>query len=101
MSIGWYPGHIAKARREIKEKLKEVDIVIEIIDARCPLSSIDFLNEDIKKKKRLIVVNKVDLVDKKELTSYIDNVLKEKLDDSFDGDIVYIDSRDNTINLRR
>lgn len=97
MSIEWYPGHIAKARREIKDKLKEVDIVIEIIDARCPLSSIDFLNEDIKKKKRLLVVNKVDLVDKKELTDYVDRVIKDRFKDGDDFDIVYVDSRDNTI----
>ena len=44
MNIEWYPGHVAKARREIKEHLKEVDLVIEIIDARCPLFSINFLN---------------------------------------------------------
>ena len=58
MNIQWYPGHIAKARREIKEHLSKIDIVIEIIDARCPLSSIDFLNSEIKGKKRLIIVNK-------------------------------------------
>ena len=39
MNINWYPGHMAKAKREIKEDLKLVDIVIELLDARCPLAS--------------------------------------------------------------
>ena len=96
MNIGWYPGHIAKARREIKEHLKEVDLVIEIIDARCPMSSINFLNEEIKNKKRLIVVNKADLADRNELkkidVSFIRRVIKD-----FDGEIVFLDSRNNNI----
>ena len=97
MNIVWYPGHIAKARREIKEHLKEVDIVIEIIDARCPLSSINFLNEEIKNKKRLIVVNKVDLADKEELKKLSKNKIKEIIKD-FDGEIIFLDSRNNNIN---
>ena len=96
MNIGWYPGHIAKARREIKEHLKEVDLVIEIIDARCPMPSINFLNEEIKNKKRLIVVNKADLADRNELkkidVSFIRRVIKD-----FDGEIVFLDSRNNNI----
>ena len=39
MTINWYPGHIAKAERELKEKVSLVDVVVEIIDARIPLSS--------------------------------------------------------------
>ena len=61
-SINWYPGHMAKTRRQITEDLKLVDIVVEIIDARIPISS---RNPDIKsitaKKKKLIVLNKSDL----------------------------------------
>ena len=38
-NINWYPGHMAKSRRDIEERLKQVDIVIEVIDARMPLSS--------------------------------------------------------------
>ena len=96
MNIEWYPGHIAKARREIKEHLKEVDLVIEIIDARCPLSSINFLNEEIKNKKRLIVVNKVDLADK----DYLKSFNKSKLNDiieNYDGELLFLDSRNNNI----
>ena len=64
MNINWYPGHMAKAKREIKEDLKLVDIVIELLDARCPLAS---QNPDIKEiiagKKRIIVLNKADLAE--------------------------------------
>ncbi len=96
MSIQWYPGHIAKATREIKEKINEVDVVIEIIDARCPLSSIDFLNDDIATKKRLIVVNKVDLVDKDELVKLVKKRLVKNIK-SDKAEIIYLDSRDNNI----
>ena len=96
MNIEWYPGHIAKARREIKEHLKEVDLVIEIIDARCPMSSINFLNDEIKNKKRLIVVNKVDLADEDSIKSFTKNRVKEVIQD-FDGEILFLDSRNNNI----
>ena len=96
MNIEWYPGHIAKARREIKEHLKEVDLVIEIIDARCPLSSINFLNDEIKNKKRLIVVNKVDLADEDAIKNFTKNRVKEVIQD-FDGEILFLDSRNNNI----
>lgn len=58
----WYPGHMAKALREIKEKLKFVDIVLEIRDARAPLASGNRnLSDNIGKKKKLIVFNKANL----------------------------------------
>ena len=61
-NINWYPGHMAKTRRQITEDLKLVDIVIELLDARIPISS---QNPDIaqitKNKKKLIVLNKCDL----------------------------------------
>ena len=62
--INWYPGHMAKTKRQIIEDLKLVDIVVEIVDARIPMSS---MNPDIegyiKNKDRLIVLNKYDLAD--------------------------------------
>lgn len=62
--IQWYPGHMAKARREITEASKQVDVVIEIIDARIPKSSRNpILNEIIGNKPRVIVLNKADLAD--------------------------------------
>lgn len=94
MNIEWYPGHIAKARREIKEHLKEVDIVIEIIDARCPLSSIDFLNEEIKGKKRLLIIAKSDLVSRDDIEKNI-QIIKDKAND--DIEVLSLDCRDNTI----
>ena len=96
MYIEWYPGHIAKARREIKEHVKEVDLVIEIVDARCIMSSINFLNEEIKNKKRLIVVNKIDLADEDELKKINKDKIKKHID-RFDGELIFLDSRDNTI----
>lgn len=62
--IQWYPGHMAKARREIEASLKLVDVVIEIIDARIPVASRNpVLNEIIGNKPRIIVLNKADLAD--------------------------------------
>ena len=62
--IHWYPGHIAKAERKLKEQLNLVDVVVEVADARIPLSS---MYPDIKKligeKPRLIVFNKSDVAD--------------------------------------
>lgn len=64
--IQWYPGHMAKAKREIGEAVKQVDVVIEIIDARIPLASRNpILNEIIGNKPRIIVLNKSDLADAK------------------------------------
>ena len=96
MNIEWYPGHVAKARREIKEHLKEVDLVIEIIDARCPLSSINFLNEEIKNKKRLIIVNKIDLADKDAIKILNKKKISEVVE-NFDGELLFLDSRNNNI----
>ena len=70
--IHWYPGHIAKAERKLKEQLTLVDAVIEVLDARLPLSS---CYEDITRllgqKPRLILLNKYDLVNPSELTPFI------------------------------
>lgn len=70
--IQWYPGHMAKTKREIKENLKLVDIVLYILDARCPLSS---LNEDIlevvENKPILYLYNKSDLADLSKLSPLI------------------------------
>ena len=63
-NINWFPGHMVKAKREIKENLKLVDVVIEIVDARIPRSSRnpDF-EELIGSKPRIIALNKFDLAD--------------------------------------
>lgn len=63
-TIQWYPGHMAKARREAQEKLKLVDIVIELVDARIPISSRNpVIKEIIGHKPSLIVLNKADMAE--------------------------------------
>ncbi len=72
-SINWFPGHMAKTKREISEKLNLIDIVYEVIDARMPLSSkIVDIDDLIKDKIRILVVTKYDLCDKSET----DKILK-------------------------
>ncbi|RXA71280.1 ribosome biogenesis GTPase YlqF [Enterococcus casseliflavus] len=64
MTIQWFPGHMAKARREVSEKLKFVDIVFELVDARLPISSRNpMLDQLLQQKPRLILINKADLAD--------------------------------------
>ena len=71
-NINWYPGHMARARREIGEAVKLVDVVFEIIDARIPKASRNpVLNEIIGKKPRIIVLNKADLADKEATQKWI------------------------------
>lgn len=63
-SIQWFPGHMARTRRKIQESLSQVDAVIEIVDARIPLSSRNpDLDGWVSKKPRLVVLNKADLAD--------------------------------------
>ena len=72
-NINWYPGHMAKTKRLIRELISTIDIVFEIIDSRVPKSShIIDLNEFIGNKKIVIVFNKYDLCDKKITNKYID-----------------------------
>ncbi len=67
MNINWYPGHMAKTKREIQEDLKLIDIVIEILDARIPVSSQNpDIKNIIKNKKKIIILNKCDLADESE-----------------------------------
>lgn len=86
-TIQWFPGHMAKARRQIQEQLKLVDLVIEISDARIPESSRNpMLNELVQQKAHLLVLNKTDLADER-LTSawknyYQDNGLPVLTTDS-------------------
>lgn len=62
MTIQWFPGHMAKARREVTEQLKMVDVVFELVDARIPLSSRNPLIDDIvKQKPRVVILNKKDM----------------------------------------
>ena len=64
MNINWYPGHMAKTKKQIIEDLKLIDIVIEILDARIPLASQNpDIENCIKDKNKIIVLNKADLAD--------------------------------------
>ena len=70
--IQWFPGHMAKALREISERIKVVDIVIEICDARAPLSSINpELFNIIKNKPRIMILSKKDLADENNTKSWL------------------------------
>ena len=70
--IQWYPGHMAKTKREIREKLNLIDIVYEVIDARMPKSSkIVDVDDLIKDKPRLLIMTKYDLCDKNETNKFI------------------------------
>lgn len=77
LHIHWYPGHIAKAERQLKEKLSLVDVIIEVRDSRLPLSS-SYANIEklLGDKPRLLLLNKADLVDKNELKKWVE-YLKE------------------------
>ncbi|GMA46973.1 ribosome biogenesis GTPase YlqF [Tetragenococcus muriaticus] len=64
MTIQWFPGHMAKAKRQVAEKLQHVDIVFELVDGRLPVSSRNpMLDEVLQQKPRLVLINKADLAD--------------------------------------
>ncbi len=73
--IQWFPGHMAKARREVEENLKLVDVVVEIVDARTPTSSQNpMLQKIIKNKAKVIVLMKRDLADEKRTLYWLDQL---------------------------
>lgn len=72
MTIQWFPGHMAKARRQVQENLKLVDIIFELVDARLPLSSRNpMIDEVINQKPRLLILNKFDMADDTETKRWI------------------------------
>lgn len=77
-NINWFPGHMAKTRRQITEDIKLIDVVIEILDARIPISS---QNPDIKEitknKKKIVVLNKCDLSDDRDNQKWIEYFEKQ------------------------
>lgn len=78
LNINWFPGHMAKTRRQIEEDLKIIDVVIELLDARIPISS---RNPDIKSltknKRRIILLNKADLADENVNKKWVEKLSKE------------------------
>ena len=72
-NINWYPGHMAKARREIKEKIQLIDVVYEVIDSRMPLSSkISDIDDLLNNKPKILVMTKYDMCDTNETNKIID-----------------------------
>ena len=78
LNINWFPGHMAKTRRQIEEDLKIIDVVIELLDARIPVSS---RNPDIKfltkNKRKIILLNKADLADDAINKKWVEKLSKE------------------------
>lgn len=76
--IHWYPGHMKKAQIEVQERLKLVDVIVELLDARIPVSSRnEVLYKITKDKLRLVVLTKTDLADKKETIKWINSFKKQ------------------------
>ena len=73
MNIQWYPGHMTKAKRMMEENIKLIDLVIELLDARIPVSSKNPDIDDLAKgKSRLVILNKSDLADEKANSEWIE-----------------------------
>lgn len=73
MTIQWFPGHMAKARRQVTEKLKLIDIVFELVDARIPMSSRNpMIDEIVSSKPRIVLLNKADKADASITKQWID-----------------------------
>ena len=71
-NINWYPGHMAKTKREIRERLNLIDVVYEVVDARMPISSkIIDIDDLLKDKKKIMIMSKYDLCDKDETNKFI------------------------------
>ncbi len=76
--INWYPGHMKKTRELIHENLKVVDAVIEVIDARIPVSSRNPIIDDIiKEKKRVVILNKMDLADEAATSAWAEKIRRD------------------------
>ena len=79
MNVQWYPGHMTKAKRQMQEDLKLIDLIIELVDARVPLSSrnpdIDQLGQN---KSRLILLNKADLADERQNEAWKEYFQKQR-----------------------
>ena len=72
IGINWYPGHMVKTKREIKEKIELIDMVFEVIDARIPKSSKNKdIDEIIKNKPKILIMTKLDLCDQNETNKWI------------------------------
>ena len=109
-NINWYPGHMAKTKREIKEKISLIDLVLEVVDSRMPISSkIIDIDEYIKNKPKILVMTKYDMCDTSKTDKFIEKYKNKGYDiinlDLINGNISpLIDkckSNMNTINEKR
>ena len=81
MEINWYPGHMARAKKKLIEQLSRVDVVVELCDARIPRASRNpDLNELVKNKKRLLILNKADLADEAQTRAWLGYFRAQGLD---------------------
>ena len=91
MNVQWYPGHMTKARRAMQEQIRLIDLVIELTDARLPMSGRNpDLNELSKNKARLLILNKADLADPEATKRWIKRFEEEGLQ------VLTLDSRKNS-----
>lgn len=90
-TIQWFPGHMTRARRQIQEKLKLIDLAFELLDARVPYSSRNPMIDDIlMNKPRLVLLNKADLADPAVTREWVEHFAKSGIEavplDSVNGD---------------
>ncbi|MCL6615642.1 ribosome biogenesis GTPase YlqF [Anoxybacillus ayderensis] len=91
MTIQWFPGHMAKAKREVTEKLKLIDIVFELVDARIPVSSRNpLIDEIVANKPRIMLLNKADMADPDVTKQWIDFFAAQQIE------AIAIDSQSGT-----
>lgn len=91
MSIQWFPGHMNKAKRELKELVGDIDVVVEMLDARAPFSSCNPLLQSIIKHKKVIrLLNKGDLADEQATQQWINYFTNEL------GNTAIVGCKDNT-----
>ena len=95
MKINWFPGHMHKALKDIEDQLKKVDVIIYVLDARIPLSSLNpTLSKIAENKPILFLINKIDLADEKRVKELLKNFVGEGKDyllfnsTSFKSDLV-------------
>src|SRR5690625_2082373 len=81
MTIQWFPGHMAKARREIEQNLKHIDLVLELVDARAPKATQNpMLQKILKNKPKILVLMKKDLADLTETSKWLTYFTKKNID---------------------
>ena len=80
MNIQWYPGHMTKAKRQMQEDMKLIDLIIELVDARVPQSQQEpgYRPAGTEQKSRLILLNKADLADERQNAACGRNTFKEQ-----------------------